>query len=90
MYLCAFVHFDVFRFQSFRRVCCFGVCFVLYSSFGQMNFGVTKIQSLFMVVYGFTASLRFIYIFIYLFTTFCVSYITGTCSVSLIYFYNKR
>ena len=45
--LCAFVHFDVFRFQSFRRVCFFGVCFVLYSSFVQMKLGVTKIQSTF-------------------------------------------
>ena len=45
--LCAFVHFDVFRFQSFRRVCFFGVCFVLYSSFVQMKLGVTKIKSTF-------------------------------------------
>ena len=35
--LCAFVHFDVFRFQSFHKVYCFGVCFLLYSSYGQMK-----------------------------------------------------
>ena len=45
--LCAFVHFHGLRFQSFRRACCFGVCFVLYSSHGQMKLGVTKIQSIF-------------------------------------------
>ena len=45
--LCAFVHFDVLRFQSFRKVYCFGVCLVLYSWYGQMKLGLTKIQSTF-------------------------------------------